>query len=238
MFESVAFRRWLLSVFAVGFIMPPSVAHERVTKSADCTLSERIETAILNDDGLRSAKLLVSVVDGVAVVGGSVDSLVQQQRVQELLQQVPGVRESKLSTWIPRVERVSQKIDPRPLANVVSQRHELPPLLLEPITQHRPPTSAYSPLPAPVPPAPNGPPEFPTIPPPAVPVVPKQDVAAAVEVVRVSTTKFSELKTEMKAGVVTISGFALDVGDAWELAELVRKVPGIDRVIVGAVRER
>jgi osmotically-inducible protein OsmY len=240
MITSPDLRRWAISAIATGFLAPTSVAADRAVKLSDTVLTQRVQSTLTNDDLLAGTSLLVSVVDGVAVVGGPLNTLRQQQRLQELLQRMPGIRDSKTSTWIPRTDRIAARAsDPRPQGRVVAQRYEsLPPMLFEPTTRRTGPASEYSPLPPPAPPAPQGPPEYPTIPSPAVPVVPKQDLAAAVEEVRTSVPRYSGLTVSVKAGVVTITGEAADGADGWELAKLIRKVPGIDRVIVGTVRER
>ena len=98
--------------------------------------------------------------------------------------------------------------------------------------------AAYSPVPPPAPPAPKGPPEFPTIPSPRVPMTPSQDVAAAVDAVRKSDDRFTGLVLSVNAGTVLISGSIHDGTEAWDLAAAVRKVPGVDKVIVGRTTQR
>jgi osmotically-inducible protein OsmY len=264
------FRKAILATVTGGLVTVQLVAGETAWRYApltsDIALTQRVEAAIGADAMLHSARLVISVVDGVAVVGGPVDSVQAQQRLTQIVRQVPGLRDAKISTWTSRPERraawssapyptpslsvpqlasaVIPNPDPRTGGRIVSQRFTLPPLLLEPVVRQQPATtplttpSAYSPLPPPAPPAPNGPPQFPTIPPPAVPVVPRQDVAAAVETVRSASNRFGTLQADVRSGVVTITGTAPDAADAWELANQLRKVPGVDRVIVGQVIER
>ena len=208
----------------------------------------RVKSAIATDPMLKNINLMVSVIDGGAVVGGAVASDAMSARVSQLLRTVPGITDVKVSCWVPAVEDPLRKMvaarlkagiapdevpDPRIGTTTVALRH-IPTMsyLLEPAAV-RPAMSAYSPVPPPAPPAPSGPPEFPTIPSPSVPVLPKQDVAAAVEAVQSSILRYSTLIVAVKAGAVTISGAASDAADAWELASELRKVPGVERVIVG-----
>ncbi len=216
--------------------------------TTDFDLMCRVKSAIAADPLLKNINLMVSVIDGGAVVGGAVASDAMSARVSQLLRTVPGITDVKVSCWVPAVEDplrkmvaarlkavtvVSEIPDPRIGATTVTLRH-MPTMtyLLEPSAM-QPAASAYSPVPPPAPPAPSGPPEFPTIPSPSVPVIPKQDVAAAVEAVQSSVLRYSTLKVVVIAGSVTISGTASDAADAWELALELRKVPGVDRVIVG-----
>jgi hypothetical protein len=66
-----------------------------------------------------------------------------------------------------------------------------------------------------------------------VPVTPSQDVAAAVEAVRKSETRFDGLTISVKAGTVLIAGRVRDGSEAWDLAAAIRRVPGVDKVVVG-----
>jgi len=229
-----------------GEPIPLHLPKEVVTTDFD--LMCRVKSAIATDPMLKNINLMVSVIDGGAVVGGAVASDAMSARVSQLLRTVPGITDVKVSCWVPAVEDPLRKMvaarlkaetapsevpDPRIGATTVALRH-IPTMsyLLEPAAV-RPAMSAYSPVPPPAPPAPSGPPEFPTIPSPSVPVIPKQDVAAAVEAVQSSELRYSTLTVTVKGGAVTISGTASDAADAWELASELRKVPGVDRVIVG-----
>lgn len=249
----------LLTPLARG-IDPPKPA-------TDAELTQRVQTVLAADSVLKARSLIVSVVDGVAVVGGPVASADESARISQMLRVVPGLSDVKVSTWVPAIEdplkkKIADRLkgreeptnvnravaaDPRPNGKVVVQRFAptLPtvPFLLDPIPQAAKPLaprtdSAYSPIPAPPPPAPDGPPQYPTIPSPAVPVTPKQDVASAIEEVRKDQAKFSGLTVKVQAGTVTIDGRVTDPEDAWELAALVRKVPGVDRVVLGQIAPR
>jgi osmotically-inducible protein OsmY len=235
--------------FAADPLPPPAVA-----TSGDLDLTHRARAALAADPLLRDAPLLVSVLDGGLVAGGPVGSEAAAARVAEVLRAVPGVRDVRVSCWVPAgaadplAAAVRRRIEPapapptavvaaapEPLGTVVAQRYEtIPRLLLDPTPPRRSAVGGYSPVPPPLP-APAVPPAGPTIPPPAVPVTPGQDVAAAVDEVRRADRRFAGLTVTVTGGTVTIGGRAIDPGDAWELADAVRKVPGVDRIVVGRV---
>lgn len=250
------------SALALAWLAPAAAAIEppTPTRTSDAELTRRIQTVLGADATLKSRSLVVSVVDGVAVVGGPVASNEESARVEKLLRVVPDLTDVKLSVWVPAIEdplkkRINDRlggtpapnrlvsIEPRPAARVTVQPYEPPApsvaLLTDPLpksaTGLKSTDSAYSPLPAPVPAAPAGPPQYPTIPPPAVPVAPGQDVEAALDAVRNSEVRFARLTAEVKAGVVTVSGAAADAADAWEFVAKVRKVPGVDRVVLARI---
>lgn len=231
----------------------------------DAELAQRVQTVLTADRVLKSRSLVVSVVDGVAVVGGPVASADEAARVRQLLRVVPGLTDAKVSAWVPAVEdplkqKVAERLkardvptvvasaDPRPSGRVVVQRYAPPaaatPLLLEqPAAQGQKPLpsrtdAAYSPVPGPPPAAPDGPPQYPTIPSPAVPTTPMDDVESAVEVVKAGDPRFAGLSARVSAGVVTIDGAVTEAEDAWAFAAGVRKVPGVDRVLLGRISVR
>jgi hypothetical protein len=80
-----------------------------------------------------------------------------------------------------------------------------------------------------VPPPPSGPAQYPTIPPPQVPVAAADDLATAVETVRTADNRFAKMKATVVGDVVTIGGTATD-GAAWDFIARVRKVPGVARI--------
>ena len=90
-----------------------------------------------------------------------------------------------------------------------------------------------------------------TIPPTKLPTTPvREDTAWAVEPKTTETSsadplvalkrnaRFERLSVETRDGVATIGGRARRHADVWEFADELRKVPGVRRVIVGAVEVR
>lgn len=98
-------------------------------------------------------------------------------------------------------------------------------------------------LPAPVAPIPAS-----TIPPPTVPVptsapgvltaAPPRDLLTAAEAARQGDTRFAGLRIELRHGLLVISGTADRAADAWHLAQIVRRLPGQFRVVIGEVTVR
>ncbi len=243
---------------ALAWLAP--VAAAEPPRPADAELTRRVQTVLAADSVLKDRALVVSVVDGVAVVGGPVASQEESARVERLLRVVPDLADVKVSAWVPTIEdplkkRIADRLngaavpnrlvstDPKPAARVTVRAYEPPApavaLLADPLpkTSAEPKRSdaAYSPLPAPVPAAPEGPPQYQTIPPPAVPVAPGQDVEAALDAVRRGEGRVARRTTGVKAGVVTVGGAAGDAADAWDFVAQVRKVPGVDRVVLARI---
>src|SRR5262249_38911947 len=98
--------------------------------------------------------------------------------------------------------------------------------LLDPVAPGGRPVST---LPMPSPAA-----AYPTIPPPAVPTAPGS-VAAGLAALRANRPRFAGLTVDLKAGAAVIAGRATRSADVWDFADAVRKLPGVDRVIVGPV---
>lgn len=90
-------------------------------KHADDELALRVQSAVANDTELRrhQLKLLVNVLDGVAVVGGPVPSLDVRPRLEAVVSTVEGIRRVKLTIWVPApanvdplVTRVGEQMAP------------------------------------------------------------------------------------------------------------------------------
>jgi hypothetical protein len=252
-------RRLLTAALAFGLVAPLAFSIEpppAAARPGDAELTRRVQQALAADPTLKQRSLVVSVVDGVAVVGGPVASAEESTRVDRLVRAVPDLADAKLSTWVPTIEdpvkkRIAEQLrgdavrppagESRPVARVTVQRYEPPvprvPLLADPLpaaakVEPNRSDAAYSPLPAPLPAAPDGPPQYPTIPSPAVPVAPAQDVDAALAALRKEDARFADLTIQHRAGTVTVGGSA-DPDAAWDFIARVRKIPGVDKVLLG-----
>ena len=71
---------------------------------------------------------------------------------------------------------------------------------------------------------------YPTIPPPGVPTQPVPTADVDID------PRFAELNVQRSGNVATIHGRVRKLDDAWDYADLVQKWPGIDTVVVGAVK--
>ncbi len=92
---------------------------------------------------------------------------------------------------------------------------------------------------SPVPPPPLTLPIWsPTLPTPGAIVGRTPDVLSAAEAIRKADTRFSGLRLDLKEGTLTIAGSAARGADAWDLAQSLRVVPGVERVALGQVEVR
>lgn len=261
---TLAFILWAAVAMPLWAIEPPAKG-----RASDAELTRSVQAVLAADSKLSARSLIVSVVDGVAVIGGPVASADESTRIGQLLRVVPGLTDVKISVWVPAIEDPLKKQvvdrlrgvsgvseastpnrlvskEPRPAARITVQRYEPPPpefaLLNDPLPKSpvelKRSDAAYSPLPAPVPAAPPGPPQYPTIPPPAVPIQPAQDVASAIEELRRADPRYAGLSVQMQAGFVTIRGQVVNAEDSWDFIASVRKVPGVERVLIGRIELR
>jgi hypothetical protein len=76
------------------------------------------------------------------------------------------------------------------------------------------------------------------IPPPAVPTAPDPTLAERIAEVRGRDARFTGFTVSLKGGTAVVSGTAAKPDDAWAYAAALGTVPGIERVVVGAVKER
>ena len=239
-------RRLFAAALLLGTAAPLAAADPRPT---DFDLALRAKTALAADSLLRSANLIVSVVDGVAVVGGPVESPLALERVAALLRTVPGLTDARASCWVasatvdPLAALLKARLpttavpreDVRPPATMIARKSEprTMALLLDPTAPVNSPSEVYTP------PAPPGVPPYPTIPPPSLPTTPAvSDFASDIERVRESESRFAKLTTRVQEGVVRIGGRARTADDAWDFARAVRQLPQVTRVVVGRIDER
>jgi hypothetical protein len=110
--------------------------------------------------------------------------------------------------------------------SVVARRPATPGenVLLPPVAAPTPTSNPGAPF-TPIPPGP-----------PAV-LTGRPNLSQAVESVRRSEARFAGLRAEVREdGIVLVDGSARQAADAWDLAEILRGVPGVTRVAVGPVR--
>ena len=252
-------------LFAPGAAGQAPTPHER---SLDDRLAIRVQAALSADPKLKShdLNLLVNVVDGFAVIGGAVPSEDLLPRIRSVALEVENIRGVKVSGWIagtdarddPFARKVAEQLEgskpvpkelleplppPVPLslpplaipAQTPPERSQ-PPLRKEPapgntvvrrpvpgglfldpvVSSNRPSAPGAAPLP------------YPTIPPPGVPTKPESR----------EDPRFAGLSATVSGSTATISGRVRKLSDAWDYADAVQKRPGIDTVVVGAVKVR
>jgi hypothetical protein len=236
---SVMSRILMMAIFTM---LLATASAQPLTTESDLDLIAKIKAAIAERAETKSLAVTVSVVDGVAVVGGAVPSAAVADRLMAIVKGVPGLADASVHCWIPAsVDPLTAAVQTRLQSSmaVAAPLPDAPPPLRiiaparptvaqrgEPATK----PTGYSPVPPPAPPAPAGSPEHETIPAVNVPVKPVQDVAAAVDAVRHRDRRFAQLQVKTVFGQVVVSGVNADA--AWDFADAVRKVPGVDRVIV------
>jgi hypothetical protein len=214
-------------------------------------LTVKAKAAIAADPLLKEVNPIISIVDRVAVVGGPVPSDAAAERIGEVLRRVPGLTDVRVSCWVetaddPLKRLVADRLgttppphpvprsyaqepatlpDPRPAAQVVAQRTTMGigSLLMDPVS----PRSPNSPVR----------PQYPTIPAPAVPVRPKTNLATAIEDILQADPRFSGLTAAVRGDAVVITGRAAE-GAAWDLADAIRRIPGVGRVVFSRIESR
>src|SRR5579883_2122655 len=95
--------RFLAAAAAVALALAaaaPASPPPRPPEAAQLDLVVAVKAAIAADPELRGANLLVSVMDGVAVVGGPVPSEAAAARLEGILGRVPGLTAARVSCWV------------------------------------------------------------------------------------------------------------------------------------------
>jgi len=262
-------------------IQSPTFAAPRPGVS-DVMLARTALTAIDGDSQLRDVSIVVSVVDRVAVIGGSVAASEHGKRAGALVRHVTGIQDVKNRCFVqsqpdPLIRAVADRLNPRPTA------HDLPGMVRPPrpmsIEDAYAPQTVIVAKPLPTPPvvtmkiasntplrpsllgeptvAPTGPrsisqPTVPTVSPvpgklattPVVAAVPVSvptrtgDVIGRLNDLRKSEARFAGLTFDVRDGIVSLSGTSRNDSDVWDFAAVVRRVPGVNRVVVGIVNPR
>lgn len=229
---------------------PPSV-------ESDVVLAAKVSAAIAANPDLAGLSLTVDVVNRAAEVGGPVPDLGAIPKIETAAKTVAGLLSVRVTGWVtagedPLKAAVRKELAatpglpslvlvPRPESAPTTPRSALPRAAEKPdaaVTAQRIP-AANGFLLAPVGPTgadPQAPPAalYPTIPPPAVPVVPvgtltSGGTAAGIDAARAADPRFARLTVDLRGGTAVIAGRSVD---AWDFAAAVRKVPGVERVVV------
>lgn len=105
-------------VIAVGIAGVAALAQPPTTRPTDTTIALRVRQALDNHPTLRphQLNLLVTVTDGVVVVGGPVPDAKLTELIEETAKSVEGVARVKVSVWqlsAPRSDPLAVKLDER-----------------------------------------------------------------------------------------------------------------------------
>jgi hypothetical protein len=244
---------------------------------SDTVLARSVLAAMDADPELHNVNIVVSVVDGVVVIGGPVTSTAVAKRAELVARQVPGIKEVRNTCFVahgpdPLLMALAEKMgSPLPSRPPMA---ELPGVLTGPsprvwaspptdspglvaaaapgnrVVVRKPPSpeleglgllgAPAKPAGASLPdPAPNGRDNM-TVPATltaTVPGVPAQynarDILTSAGNVKKVEARFANLTVEMRDGTIVIGGSSPQPSDAWDLADKIRRIPGVTRVVVG-----
>jgi len=254
----------LAGLAAPALCAEPAPSVSAAPRLSDVVLARSALAALDGEAELRGVNLVVSVVDGVAVIGGPVPSAAVSKRAERVVRAVEGMKEVRNTCFI--------STGPDPLLKAVADKtgSALPP---RPILGELP--GVTNSLPAPVSPfppntivaagesnstvvarkpalaagelnvlgAPVGPATTPASPALTLPSTAQGTLtsataggvlAAAIEA-RKSEPRFANLTVELHGGLLVVAGAAPRAADAWDYAQKLRGLPGVSRVAVGAV---
>jgi hypothetical protein len=237
---------------------PPAAAS---TNLSDVALARSALTALDTAAELKGVNLVVSVVNGVAVIGGPVPSAAVAKRAEQLVRSVEGIKDVRNACFVsngpdPLLKAIADKngttLPQRPvmaeLPGVLSNQLPAPVSPFPPNTNvaandanstvvaRKPSLSgAAVVLGAPVGPAGSNV-SAPSMPAPGTLTSSGANgVLVAAGDVRKGEARFANLTVELSGGVIMVGGSAPLASDAWDFAQKLRKIPGVSRVAVGAV---
>lgn len=246
----------------IAFSAAPAAENSaRATAPAvsDVVLARSALNAIDADPVLRDANLLVSVVDRVAVVGGPVPTVDHGKRAEAIVRRVAGIVEVRNRCFVQDVpDPLLRAMSSRPPASVkltdlpgvvpspkTGQVEEYSPALganslaavgptEKSVVARRPanpgdsvllpPVGATSPVPPKAAPAASG-----------VLAGRTADALSMAESIRKSDRRYEKLTVTSSNGILVVAGVASRVSDAWDLAQELRRIPGVPRIALGSV---
>jgi hypothetical protein len=252
------------ALFGFLAISAPAADPSAAPAVSDVVLARTALSAIDADPMVRDVNVLVSVVDRVAVVGGPVPSQEHGRRAESIIRRVPGIVEVKNRCFVqeppdPLLRAMSARLPASPRRLLAS---ELPGVAASPrtglveeyspalgenrlaavgptersVVARRPANPSDSVLLPPVGAAAERPPVVAAAPTaPALLTSRPADVLAAAEAVRKAEARFAGLRVAIANGTLVVAGTAGRAADAWDLAQELRRIPGIPRVAIGSI---
>jgi hypothetical protein len=223
-------------------------------------------TALDQVQDLRGINLVVSVVDGIAVIGGPVPSSAHAQRAEQAVRSVPGIRDVRNTCFVsqgpdpllravtdknwteqpphprevPGIWRQQPPVSPFPLHNHHNMAHRLDANTT--VIVRRPaealPGGREVLGPPVLPPASTTLPtrDVPLVAPGALTATERYDPLKAAWQLQRSDPRYARLHLEYRDQTLWITGSVRQADDAWELATRLRQIPGIQRVVVGKLQ--
>jgi hypothetical protein len=142
---------------------------------------------------------------------------------------VPGVRVVVDESYVPPVDEPLARSMPHP---VTTQRPPVPTVTVTPATPPAPTPAPQTTTPPPAAsPAPTvGEPAATLLPPVAAPARPAS-LLEQIDSIRQRDRRFQSIRLEIREGSVFLRGSVTRSQDAWDFAEAVRRLPGVERVI-------
>jgi hypothetical protein len=250
-------------LLGVGTASEPPRPASAASGLSDVVLARSALAALDAEADLKGVNLVVSVVNGVAVIGGPVPNAGVAKRAERVVRQIEGVKEVRNTCFVSTgpdpllkavAEKASSQLPPRPVMG------DLPGILGNPSPQPVSPFPASTVAAAdsnstvvarkpamPVPGtanilgAPVGPVD--TSAPPTMPTTaPGQLTGSASGILSVASAvkkteaRFAGLTVEIRDGGLVVGGSAPQASDAWDFAKRLQQLPGVSRVVVGSVK--
>ena len=206
------------AVLGVGLLAGAALADARNGPPGDdWQLGLQARHALWDESPFDKLNLGVSVRDGVAVLTGPVPSTAVAAQAVAKLRTVPGVRDVRNETYVPPADEPLARSMPHP---VTTRRPSVSVAPAVGAAEAAPPPAA---VPSREPAAALGP----SI---AVPVR-RMSIADQVESLRLDDRRFANVRVEVRGNVVTLRGTVNRSADAWDFAGIVRRIPGVERVV-------
>lgn len=244
--------RALLLVLALFVTIPPAFPGDREAEQRDADARQKlyVRRALTEDPRLapHTSDVWVEVRGTTAILSGKVPSAVLKQRALFLAGQVKGiadVRGDELQVVAPDgvADLPSPFIEGVPPRGTLAGNHKDGHATEEPKKADLPepepprqPVTLLAPIHASDPPAASSPGPIVEILPPR-PLAEQPDLSSAVEALRRKEERFGRLKVEVRRKTVYLSGTVARWDDVTDLADAVRRLPGVEAVILDSVRE-
>ncbi len=253
----------LLTLGMVSGAEPPLEGSR--TNVQDIILARAALAALDRAEELRGVNLVVSVADGVAVIGGPVPTLAHAQKAELIVRSVPGIRDVTNTCFVssgpdPLLRAITRGQPPRSpqgddLPAIVRPAPPVSPFPIQPtrseprslgqqvVTSRRvpDPIGGQDVLGPPVAPIPGGSAtpstvrDVPAVAPGTLTGNARVSPLAAALAIQRSDPRYAGLKIDYRDQTIWISGMARQHRDAWDLAAQLRSLPGVARIVVGTV---